>query len=121
MQDEIVARLANALSAQIAAAEARRAAQAPNPNSLRTFIFKVWPGSTKVWPLTTSCKRAAFSIARLVADPDNVDALVGSTLAHFAYARKFFCDRSHVGLRRGGSEADQGLVLRSRPCVGHRC
>ena len=31
MQDEIVARLANALNAQLAAAEARRAAQAPNP------------------------------------------------------------------------------------------
>ena len=31
MQDEIVARLANALNAQIAAAEARRAEQAPNP------------------------------------------------------------------------------------------
>ncbi len=31
MQDEIVARLANALSAQLAAAEARRAEQAPNP------------------------------------------------------------------------------------------
>ena len=31
MQDEIVARLANALNAQLAAAEARRAEQAPNP------------------------------------------------------------------------------------------
>ena len=31
MQDEIVARLANALNAQLAAAEARRAKSAPNP------------------------------------------------------------------------------------------
>ena len=31
MQDEIVARLANALNAQLTAAEARRAEQAPNP------------------------------------------------------------------------------------------
>ena len=31
MQDEIVARLAGALNAQLAAAEARRAEQAPNP------------------------------------------------------------------------------------------
>jgi adenylate cyclase len=34
MQDEIVARLANALDAQLAAAEARRAEQAPNPDSI---------------------------------------------------------------------------------------
>ena len=31
MQDEIVARLANALNAQLVAAEARRAEEAPNP------------------------------------------------------------------------------------------
>src|SRR5208337_4675129 len=34
MQDEIVARLANALSAQLFAAEARRAEKAPNPDSM---------------------------------------------------------------------------------------
>ena len=34
MQDEIVARLANALNAQLLAAEARRAEKAPNPNSM---------------------------------------------------------------------------------------
>jgi len=34
MQDEIVARLANALNAELAAAEARRAEQALNPDSM---------------------------------------------------------------------------------------
>ena len=38
MQDEIVARLANALNAQLAAAEARRAAQAPNPDSMDLYF-----------------------------------------------------------------------------------
>jgi TolB-like protein len=47
MQDEIVARLAGALEAQLVAAEARRAEQAPTPDSM-TFIFKVWPGSIRV-------------------------------------------------------------------------
>ena len=63
MQDEIVARLANALNTQLATAEARRAAQAPTPTR-RTSIFKVWPGSIKVRPRTILRKRAAFSIAR---------------------------------------------------------
>ncbi len=38
MQDEIVARLANALNAQLAAAEARRAEQTPNPDSMDLYF-----------------------------------------------------------------------------------
>jgi TolB-like protein len=38
MQDEIVARLAGALNAQLTAAEARRAEQAPNPDSMDLFF-----------------------------------------------------------------------------------
>ena len=38
MQDEIVARLASALNAQLVAAEARRAEQAPNPNSMDLYF-----------------------------------------------------------------------------------
>ena len=38
MQDEIVGRLANTLSDQIAAVEARHAEQAPNPNSMDLFF-----------------------------------------------------------------------------------
>ena len=38
MQDEIVARLANALNAELVAAEARRAEQAPNPNSIDLYF-----------------------------------------------------------------------------------
>ena len=38
MQDEIVARLANALNAQLTAAEARRAEQAPTPDSMDCYF-----------------------------------------------------------------------------------
>ena len=38
MQDEIVARLANQLGAELTAAEARRAQQAPNPNSMDLYF-----------------------------------------------------------------------------------
>ena len=38
MQDEIVARLANQLGAELVAAEARRAQQAPNPNSMDLYF-----------------------------------------------------------------------------------
>jgi hypothetical protein len=38
MQDEIVARLANALNAQLVAAEALRAEQAPTPDSMDLYF-----------------------------------------------------------------------------------
>ena len=46
MQDEIVARLANALNTQLVAAEARRAERAPNPDSMDLY-FQGWPGSIR--------------------------------------------------------------------------
>ena len=38
MQDEIVARLANQLGTELTAAEARRAQQAPNPDSMDLYF-----------------------------------------------------------------------------------
>ena len=69
MQDEIVARLANALNTQLAAAEARRAEQAPSPRTRWTSIFRVWLGSIRVRPLTMSRERVVFSIARSLPIP----------------------------------------------------
>ena len=63
MQDEIVGRLANALSDQLAAVEARHAEQAPNPDSMDLFfqgLSWVHRGRT---PRITWRRRAAFSIA----------------------------------------------------------
>jgi TolB-like protein/class 3 adenylate cyclase len=80
MQDEIVARLASALNAQLAAAEARRAEQAPTPDSIDLhFQGLAWlnKGST---PENIAQARRFFDLA-LSADPENVDALVGSALA----------------------------------------
>ena len=63
MQDEIVARLAGALKAQLVAAEARRAEQAPTPDSMDLY-FQGLAWLNKGGPLTVSRKREAFSIAR---------------------------------------------------------
>jgi hypothetical protein len=63
MQDEIVARLGHALDAN--SSPLRRAARnRRRPPTRWTSIFKVRLGSTRVEPLTTSGKRAAFSTAR---------------------------------------------------------
>ena len=80
MQDEIVARLANALNAQLVAAEARRAEQAPTPNSMDLYFQGLaWLNKGRT-PDNLAQARGFFDRA-LAADPDNVDALVGSARA----------------------------------------
>ena len=77
MQDEIVARLANALNAQLVVAEARRAEQAPNPNSMGLYFQGLAWFNRGAAPENVARARGFFDRA-LAADPDNVDALVGS-------------------------------------------
>ena len=89
MQDEIVARLAGALNAELVAAEARRAEQAPNPNSMDLYFQGLaWfnKGST---PDNVAQARSFFDRA-LAADPDNVEALIGSARADVSEGAIFF-------------------------------
>ena len=80
MQDEIVARLAGALNAQLVAAEARRAEQAPNPDSMDLYFQGLAWFNKGLTPDNVAQARGFFDRA-LAADPDNVDALVGSASA----------------------------------------
>src|SRR5580698_4947226 len=75
MQDEIVARLANALNAQIAAVEARRAAQAPTPDSMDLYFQGLAWFNKGFTPPYMAQSRRHFERA-LLADPSNVEALI---------------------------------------------
>ena len=87
MQDEIVARLANALNAQLITAEARRAERAPRPDSMdHYFQGMAWLNRG----LTPDCLTRAedcFEKA-LSLDADNLEALASIALVncHFAGA-----------------------------------
>jgi TolB-like protein len=81
MQDEIVARLAGALNAQLVAAEARRAEQSPTPDSMDLYFQGL------AWlhkgPTPDHLARARHFFDRaLSTSPDNVDALIGSAATH---------------------------------------
>ena len=95
MQDEIVARLANALNAQLVAAEARRAEQAPNPNSMDLYFQGLAWLNKGTTPDNVAQARGFFDRA-LTADPDNVDALIGSARADVCCGRAILCGRSHA-------------------------
>ena len=105
MQDEIVARLAGELNAQLIAAEARRAEQAPTPDSMDLYFQGLAWLNKGATPDSVAQARSFFDRA-LLADPDNVDALVGWAARGCCRGRKFLCDRSHGGLCRGRSEVD---------------
>jgi TolB-like protein len=76
MQDEIVSRLANALDAELIAAEARRAERSPHPDAMDlVFQGNSWYNKG----LTPDCLAQARSFFEkaLALDPENVEAMVG--------------------------------------------
>ena len=89
MQDEIVARLANALNTQLVAAEARRAEQAPTPDSTDLYFQGMTWLNKGLTPHNVAQARTFFDRA-LAADPDNVDALIGSGRAEALEAANSF-------------------------------
>jgi hypothetical protein len=80
MQDEIVARLANALNAQLITAEARRAEQAPTPDSMDLYFQGLACFNRGLTPDHVAQARNFFDRA-LTADPANTEALIGSAQA----------------------------------------
>ena len=91
MQDEIVARLAGALNAQLVAAEARRAEQAPNPDSM-DFYFQGLAWLNKGWNAANVAQARSFFDRALAADPDNVEALIQSARADMVAGAYFELD-----------------------------
>jgi hypothetical protein len=89
MQDEIVARLANALNTQLVAAEARRAEQAPTPDSMDLYFQGLAWSNRGTTPENVSQARGFFDRA-LAADPDNVDALIGLARTDLLEGASFF-------------------------------
>jgi TolB-like protein len=83
MQDEIVARLAGALNDQLFVAEARRAEKVPNPDSMDLYFQGLAWFNKGLAPDSLTQARTFFDRA-LVADPDNIEALIGSAWADVA-------------------------------------
>jgi TolB-like protein/class 3 adenylate cyclase len=75
MQDEIVARLANALNAQLTVFEARRAEQSPHPDST-DLLFQGLAWLNKGAAPENLARARGFFERALALDPGNIDALV---------------------------------------------
>jgi TolB-like protein/class 3 adenylate cyclase/Flp pilus assembly protein TadD len=112
MQDEIVARLANALNAQLVAAEARRAEQAPTPDSMDLYFQGLAWLNKGLTPDYVAQARNFFDRA-LTADPGNIDALIGSARADEADASNSFVKDRRAGF--AAAEAKLAKALSSVP------
>jgi TolB-like protein len=76
MQDEIVARLANTLNAELIVAEARRAERSSNPDAMDlVFQGRAWFNKGTI-PDYMAQARSFFEKA-IALDPENVEAIVG--------------------------------------------
>jgi TolB-like protein/class 3 adenylate cyclase len=112
MQDEIVARLAGALNAQLVAAEARRAEQTPTPDSMDLHFQGLSWLNKGLTPENLVQARSFFESA-LSVDPGNVDALVGSAIADVREGANSFVTDAAVAF--AAAEAKLGNALSSVP------
>ncbi|WP_377829524.1 adenylate/guanylate cyclase domain-containing protein [Bradyrhizobium lupini] len=112
MQDEVTARIAYALDAQLVEAEARRAERSPHPDALdlcfqgRHFLNQ---GPTTNY---LSHSRRLFERA-LALDPENIEALVGIAMIQFITVTNFMLDDR--GARLAEAEATLIKVLSMAP------
>jgi tetratricopeptide (TPR) repeat protein len=125
MQDEIGARLANALNAQIAAAEARRAEKAPTPDSMDLYFQGMAWLNRGPTPDNIAQAQSFFDRA-LTADPDNVDALVGSADADTVAGASAFVANPMAAFAAAEEKLTKALSLvpdhaPSHMSLGHVC
>ena len=120
MQDEIVARLANALNAQLIIAEARRAERAPSPDSMDLYFQGMSAYNRGLTPDRLSEARRLFERA-LALDPDNVDAIVSAARTESAFAWSHMSDDRATHLAAAEALAVKALSIAPEKAPGHVC
>ena len=120
MQDEIVARLANALNTQLTATEARRAEQSPHPDSM-DLLFQGMALFNK-GPMPETLARARGFLERAVAlDPSNIDALVWMALVDVVSGAALASADRTARLASAEAAAAKALSLAPDHAAAHTC
>ena len=120
MQDEIVARLANALSPQLTAAEAHRAERAPHPDSVDLqFQGMAWLNKGPS-PEYLAQARGCFEHA-LALDPENIEALVGTAVVDYARFVAFYAEDRAPLLAAAEASLTKVLSVAPEHALAHVC
>jgi TolB-like protein/tetratricopeptide (TPR) repeat protein len=118
MQDEIVARIANTLNAQLIAAEARRAERAPTPDSLDLYFQgEAWVNKGVTFETMTNAR--AFFERALALDPANVDALAGLAQVDANLAISLSMDDKAARFAAAEAAATKALSLAPDHALAH--
>jgi TolB-like protein len=112
MQDEIVASLANELKAELVAAEAHRAKDAPNPTSMDLYFQGQHWFNKGFTPENMSRARTFFERA-LVLDSRNVEAVVGLGAVDLVVGSNFMSSDASAAF--GAAEANFTKALSMSP------
>ena len=118
MQDEIVARLANTLNAQLIAAEARRAERAPNPDSMDLYFQGMAWINRGTTPEYMTQARDFFERA-LEFDPRNVEGLVGTASVDVMVSITYMTDDQVTRLASAEAALARALSLAPEHALAH--
>ena len=119
MQDEIVARLANQLGAELIAAEARRAQQAPNPDSMDLYFHGLAALNRGGVNPQNMAKARGFFERALALDPNNLDAPLEIGLVDFSVGGAYLSDDRDARLAAAEATIAKVLSLRPNDALAH--
>ena len=120
MQDEIVARLANALSAPLVAAEARRAERTPNPDSM-DLCFQARALWNKGFTADNLAEARGLFERAVALDPASAFGLIGVAAVDTAVALNLFPDDRAARLATAEAAAIKALSLAPENAAVHLC
>lgn len=118
MQDEIVARLANALDAELIAAEARRSEHSVNPDAMDLYFQGIAFANRGTTPEYLTRARGFFERA-LALDPDCIEALVGRAGLDEATVTALLTDDPAPHLSGAEATVNKVLSLAPRHALAH--
>ena len=118
MQDEIVARLANQLGAQLIEAEARRARQSPLPDSMDLYFQGMAWMNKGTTPENVARARGDFEQA-LTLDAGNIEALVGMVWADLVSVSTYMADDSDAVFAKAEVVLTRALSLAPQHAGAH--
>jgi len=118
MQDEIVARLANALNAQLIEAEARRAERSHNPDAMDLYFQGMNWWNKGMTPEYMAQAKAYFERA-LKLDPGQVESLVAIAAVDSSVGANFMVDDRDARLAAAEATVTKALTMSPRHARGH--
>jgi TolB-like protein/class 3 adenylate cyclase len=119
MQDEIIARLANHLQAELIEVEARRAARLPNPDSMDLY-FQGLAVLNRGFTAELATRARGFFERALELDGDNIDALVGLGIVDAAAGSNHLTDDPRSLWAAAEATLTKALTLAPNHAVAHR-